>query len=66
MTKDLDAMLTTINSEVSAVKEGVEKVIENEGLNNDQIERWINYLSQIIRKVDHVIETLEESKTKSE
>jgi hypothetical protein len=63
MANDLDTILTTINSEVSQVKEGVDKVIETEGLDNDQIERWINYLTQIIRKVDHVIETLEESKT---
>ena len=66
MQKDIDKLLTTINSDISEVKNGVDSVIENEGLDNDQIERWLEYLSQIVRKVDHLMETLEESKTRSE
>lgn len=55
-------VLTKINSEINTVNKEIERTIQTEGLDNNQIDSWINFLNQIIRKSDHAVEVLEESK----
>jgi hypothetical protein len=56
--------LATINKQVTDVNHQIKAIIDGDGLENGEIESWINSLNQIIRLVDHTTEVLEESKHK--
>jgi hypothetical protein len=58
----ISEMLTNITKQVTDVNHHIKDIIEGDGLENKQIESWINSLNQIIRLVDHSTEVLEESK----
>jgi hypothetical protein len=54
--------LENITKEITDVNHEIKNIIEGEGLNNQQIDEWINSLNKIIRLTDHTTEILEESK----
>jgi hypothetical protein len=54
--------LENITKEITDVNHEIKKIIEGEGLDNQQIDDWINSLNKIIRLTDHTTEILEESK----
>lgn len=59
---DILKILSNVSSEINTVNKEIERTIQTEGLDNTQIETWIESLNQIIRKTDHAVEVLEESK----
>ena len=54
--------LENITKEITDVNHEIKQIIQGEGLDNQQIEEWINSLNKIIRLTDHTTEILEESK----
>jgi hypothetical protein len=56
--------LAIIEKKIAEVNHEIDRIINDEGLNSDQIEPWINHLNNIIRKADRAVEILLESKTK--
>lgn len=59
---DIQKILSNVSTEINAVNKEIERTIQSEGLDNTQIETWIESLNQIIRKTDHAVEVLEESR----
>jgi hypothetical protein len=54
--------LENITKEITDVNHEIKQIIQGDGLDNQQIDDWINSLNKIIRLTDHTTEILEESK----
>jgi septum formation inhibitor MinC len=53
-------ILEKVSQEINQVNHNITKTIADSDLDGNEIQTWINNLNQLIRKLDHMVENLEE------
>lgn len=59
--QDIKEILGNVSKEITDINTEINRTIKNENLNDSEVETWINNLNGLIRKLDHMVEKLEES-----
>jgi ABC-type transporter Mla subunit MlaD len=58
--KSIKDILESVSQEINQVNQNINSSIASNSLDDSQIQTWINNLNQLIRKLDHMVENLEE------
>jgi septum formation inhibitor MinC len=53
-------ILEKVSQEINQVNHDITNTIADSDLDGNEIQTWINNLNQLIRKLDHMVENLEE------
>jgi septum formation inhibitor MinC len=53
-------ILEKVSQEINQVNHNITNTIADSDLDGNEIQTWINNLNQLIRKLDHMVENLEE------
>lgn len=59
-TSGVKEILEKVSQEINQVNQNISLSIASDNLDDNQIQTWINNLNQLIRKLDHMVENLEE------
>jgi arginine decarboxylase-like protein len=59
-TNSVKDILEKVSQEINQVNQNITKSISANNLDESEIQNWINNLNQLIRKLDHMVENLEE------
>ncbi|MES2218315.1 MAG: hypothetical protein V4501_07880 [Pseudomonadota bacterium] len=59
-TTGVKEILEKVSQEINQVNQNISLSIASDNLDDKQIQTWINNLNQLIRKLDHMVENLEE------
>jgi hypothetical protein len=59
-TNSVKDILEKVSQEINQVSQNITNSISANNLDESEIQTWINNLNQLIRKLDHMVENLEE------